>query len=31
MEFIETVAVPNKAIQKHNYFFKGFFKTQIND
>lgn len=31
MEFIETVAVPNKEVQNRNYFLKGYFKTPITE
>ena len=29
MEFIEKISVPNKAVQKRNYFLKGYFKTPL--
>ncbi len=31
MEFIETVSVPNKAVQKRNLFLKGYFKTPLTE
>jgi len=31
MEFIETVAVPNKPVQKRSYFLKDYFKTPLTE